>query len=132
MTDAYIDPDRAAWEAFKALPRDRPIQMLNLIRLRDRAEYPPGHPDHGKPITGASVRSVSWNPVRAIEAPHHAIELADLLTAEGKQSQSAHWYHSGLNYFGSKLENGRIYQAYFFRAHNDVFARPTSGNVSSR
>ena len=52
MTDAYIDPDRAAWDAFKALPRDRPIQMLNLIRLRERAEYPQGHPDHGKPISG--------------------------------------------------------------------------------
>jgi len=55
MTDAYIDPDRAAWEAFKALPRDRPIQMLNLIRLRERAEYPQGHPDHGKSITGAEA-----------------------------------------------------------------------------
>jgi len=55
MTDAYIDPDRAAWDAFKALPRDKPIQMLNLIRLRDRAEYPQGHPDHGRPISGAQA-----------------------------------------------------------------------------
>jgi len=55
MTDAYIDPDRAAWAAFKALPRDKPIQMLNLIRLRERAEYPEGHADHGKPITGADA-----------------------------------------------------------------------------
>ena len=38
----------------------------------------------------------------------------------------AHWYHSGLNYFGNRLENGRLYQAYFFRADNDVFARSTS------
>ena len=37
---SYIDPDRQAWEAFKSLPRDRPIHMLNLIRLRDTAEYP--------------------------------------------------------------------------------------------
>jgi uncharacterized protein (DUF1330 family) len=29
--------------------------MLNLIRLRDRAEYPPGHPDHGKAISGAEA-----------------------------------------------------------------------------
>ena len=55
MTDAYIDPDRAAWEAFKALPRDKPIQMLNLIRLREQAAYPEGHPDHGKPISGAAA-----------------------------------------------------------------------------
>jgi uncharacterized protein (DUF1330 family) len=52
---AYIDPDREAWRLFKDLPRDRPIHMLNLIRLRARAEYPEGHPDHGKDITGAQA-----------------------------------------------------------------------------
>jgi uncharacterized protein (DUF1330 family) len=39
---AHIDPERAAFEAFKALPRDEPIEMLNLIRLRDTAAYPDG------------------------------------------------------------------------------------------
>jgi uncharacterized protein (DUF1330 family) len=47
-----IDPLRAQFDAFKALPRDQPIQMLNLIRLRDKAAYPPGHPDHGKNLSG--------------------------------------------------------------------------------
>lgn len=47
-----IDPTRAQFDAFKALPRDRPIQMLNLIRLKPWADYPEGHPDHGKAITG--------------------------------------------------------------------------------
>ena len=55
MSDAYIDPGREAWEVFKSLPRDRPIQMLNLIRLRAKAEYPPGHTDHGKDISGADA-----------------------------------------------------------------------------
>lgn len=49
---AYIDPDREAWEVFKTLPRDQPIQMLNLVRLKPRAEYPEGHPDHGRDLTG--------------------------------------------------------------------------------
>lgn len=49
---AYIDPDREAWEVFKGLPRDQPIQMLNLVKLRPRAEYPEGHPDHGRDLTG--------------------------------------------------------------------------------
>ena len=49
---AYIDPDREAWEVFKALPRDQPIQMLNLVKLKARAEYPEGHPDHGRDLTG--------------------------------------------------------------------------------
>jgi uncharacterized protein (DUF1330 family) len=52
MSDAHIDPDRQAWEAFKALPRDRPIHMLNLIRLREAAAYPDGHPNHGKGLSG--------------------------------------------------------------------------------
>ena len=48
----YIDPDREAWEVFKSLPRDQPIQMLNLVKLRAKAEYPEGHPDHGKDLSG--------------------------------------------------------------------------------
>ena len=52
MTETYIDPDRQAWEIFKALPPDQPIQMLNLIKLRAVADYPAGHPDHGKACTG--------------------------------------------------------------------------------
>ncbi|HEX4181160.1 MAG TPA: DUF1330 domain-containing protein [Caulobacteraceae bacterium] len=47
-----IDPLREQFDAFKALPRDRPIQMLNLIRLKPLADYPEGHPDHGKGLTG--------------------------------------------------------------------------------
>ena len=47
-----IDPLREQFDAFKALPRDQPIQMLNLIRLKARADYPAGHPDHGKGLTG--------------------------------------------------------------------------------
>ena len=52
---SYIDPDREAWEVFKALPRDQPIQMLNLIRLKPEAAYPAGHPDHGREISGADA-----------------------------------------------------------------------------
>ena len=35
----YVDPERDQFEAFKALPRDEPIMMLNLLRFRDRAAY---------------------------------------------------------------------------------------------
>ncbi|MCE3289175.1 MAG: hypothetical protein K0R83_1187 [Caulobacter sp.] len=47
-----IDPTRPQFDAFKALPRDTPIQMLNLVRLRDLADYPADHPNHGKGLTG--------------------------------------------------------------------------------
>jgi uncharacterized protein (DUF1330 family) len=52
MVDSYIDPGREAWEVFKSLPRDEPIHMLNLVRLKPKADYPAGHPDHGKDLTG--------------------------------------------------------------------------------
>ena len=47
-----VDPTRAQFDAFKALPRDQPIQMLNLVRLRERAAYPDGHPDAGAGRSG--------------------------------------------------------------------------------
>jgi uncharacterized protein (DUF1330 family) len=47
-----IDPTRTQFDAFKALPRDAPIHMLNLVRLRALADYPPGHANHGLGMTG--------------------------------------------------------------------------------
>ncbi|MDZ4866414.1 MAG: DUF1330 domain-containing protein [Alphaproteobacteria bacterium] len=58
MTDAnadYIDPTRESFNAFKALPRDTPIEMLNLVRYRDRALYPEGHSHAGRNLTGAQA-----------------------------------------------------------------------------
>src|SRR3546814_18544185 len=37
VTDHHIDPERAQFDAFKALPRDTVIHMLNLVRFRDTA-----------------------------------------------------------------------------------------------
>jgi len=47
-----IDPTRTQFDAFKALPRDQPIQMLNLVRVKAKADYPEGHPNHGKAMSG--------------------------------------------------------------------------------
>ncbi len=47
-----VDPTRAQFDAFKALPRDEPVEMLNLIRLRASAAYPEDHPLHGKGLSG--------------------------------------------------------------------------------
>lgn len=52
MTQTYIDPSRANFEAFKALPRDEPIHMLNLLQYRDKAAYPEGHEHAGKGWSG--------------------------------------------------------------------------------
>ena len=55
----HIDPSRENWQAFKDLPRDTPIHMLNLIRFRDVAEYPEGHPLHGKGLTGREAYAIA-------------------------------------------------------------------------
>jgi len=46
----HVDPSRELFDAFKALPRDTPIMMLNLIRLRDQAAYA-----DGRQATGAQA-----------------------------------------------------------------------------
>ena len=54
----HIDPSRENWQRFKDLPRDRPIHMLNLIKFRDLADYPEGHPNHGKGLTGREAYEI--------------------------------------------------------------------------
>ena len=52
----HVDPGRAHFAAFKALPRDTPILMLNLIRLRADAAYPDGRGGSGKAAYAAYSR----------------------------------------------------------------------------
>lgn len=47
-----IDPTREQFEAFKQLPRDEPVHMLNLIRCNEQAQYPAGHPQAAAGRTG--------------------------------------------------------------------------------
>ncbi len=53
--DGHIDPSREAFDAFKALPRDMPIHMLNLLRFRDVATYPEGHTHALRSLSGAQA-----------------------------------------------------------------------------
>ena len=55
MSDHHIDPEREQFDAFKALPRDTIIHMLNLVRFKDKATYPDGHPLAGQGLTGAEA-----------------------------------------------------------------------------
>ncbi len=41
MTD-HVNPTKERFAAFRALPDDGPIHMLNLVRLRERAAYEDG------------------------------------------------------------------------------------------
>lgn len=51
----YIDPTRAQFDAFKILDRDHPIEMLNLVRFRDLANYPGDHDLARDGLTGAQA-----------------------------------------------------------------------------
>ncbi|MEM7301952.1 MAG: DUF1330 domain-containing protein [Pseudomonadota bacterium] len=48
--DLYVDPDRARFKLLKDLDRETPANMLNLIRLREKAEY-----TDGREATGAEA-----------------------------------------------------------------------------
>lgn len=55
MSDQHVDPEREQFDAFKALPRDTIIHMLNLVRFKETAAYPEAHPLAGKGLTGAEA-----------------------------------------------------------------------------
>lgn len=55
MSGVHIDPTRAAFDLFKSLPRDMPIQMLNLIQFKHEASYPDGHEYAALSLSGAQA-----------------------------------------------------------------------------
>jgi uncharacterized protein (DUF1330 family) len=56
MTDErYLDPTREHFDAFKALPRNTPIHMLNLLRFREQAAYPAEHEFTARALSGAQA-----------------------------------------------------------------------------
>lgn len=46
----FVDPTKAQFAIFKDLPRDHPVQMLNLVKLNDEANY-----EDGGKTTGAEA-----------------------------------------------------------------------------
>jgi uncharacterized protein (DUF1330 family) len=55
MSD-YVDPTKEQFAAFNALTRPGPIHMLNLVRLRERAQYPDGRSATGDEAYRAYAR----------------------------------------------------------------------------
>lgn len=54
-TKTYVTPSQQAIDAMTALPMGEPIHMLNLIRLRDNANYVEGSEFAAKNWTGAEA-----------------------------------------------------------------------------
>ncbi len=55
MSDKLVDPERAQFDAFKALPRDTKIHLMNLVRFKDEATYPADHPLADRGLSGAEA-----------------------------------------------------------------------------
>lgn len=51
----YIDPDRAQFDAFKDLNRDTALNMLNLVKFNELANYPGDHVLARDGLTGAQA-----------------------------------------------------------------------------
>lgn len=66
MAETHIDPSRANFDRFKALPRDTPIHMLNLVRFRALAAYPQGHPLADKGLTGQQAYAEYMRTIRPV------------------------------------------------------------------
>ena len=56
MSEIYIDPNRQHFASFKNLPRDQPVDMLNMIMLNEVAEYEDGTKVPGKEAYAAYGR----------------------------------------------------------------------------
>lgn len=50
MGENYVDPTREEFALLKSLPRDHPVEMLNLVKLRARADYV-----DGRKVSGADA-----------------------------------------------------------------------------
>ncbi|RLQ88054.1 DUF1330 domain-containing protein [Notoacmeibacter ruber] len=50
MTDHHVDPDKETFRAFREMDREGPLHMLNLVRLRESAEY-----EDGREVSGAEA-----------------------------------------------------------------------------
>ena len=77
---SYIDPDREAWEIFKSLPHDQPIQMLNLVKLKPKAEYPADHPVTPADVTRTVYEAMGIRDLEAFDSQRRPYNLL----AEGK------------------------------------------------
>jgi uncharacterized protein (DUF1330 family) len=55
----HIDPTKEAFAVFRANDREGPIHMLNLVRLRARADYPDGRQASGADAYAAYGRESS-------------------------------------------------------------------------
>ncbi len=51
----HVDPERENFDYFKSLPRDTPIEMLNLVRFKALATYPVDHRHAQNNLSGAEA-----------------------------------------------------------------------------
>lgn len=55
-TQGHVDPSKERFGAFKDLPRDEPVHMLNLVRLKPEATYADGRKATGREAYAAYGR----------------------------------------------------------------------------
>jgi len=79
----YVDPSRENLQAFKDLPRDRPIHMLNLVRFKDRATYPDDHPLADEALLTGESTPVVRGAGSAVTAGSYNLQAAVLVRVQG-------------------------------------------------
>lgn len=82
----YVNPDKETFAAFRALPDDGPIHMLNLVRVRDWADYGDGRKVSGKEAYRAYGRE-SGPIFRRVGGKQHWIGRFDLMLTGPKEEK---------------------------------------------
>jgi len=59
-------PSKAQMKGFFENDHEKPIYMVNLLKMKDKAEYPEDHEFHGKQMTGAEAYAIYGQEVTKI------------------------------------------------------------------
>lgn len=63
-----LTPTKQQLEGFRDDPHGKPISMVNLLKFKDKADYPDDHELHGKQMTGTQAYALYADGVSKIVA----------------------------------------------------------------
>ena len=99
-TSTLVVPTLLEWRGalVATSTKDELVRLTGEVRARTGRAlvFAPLDPDPSW-VRALGVEAIGWNPLSEVRSRGLAAELADHLTAEGKESPSAHWYLSAAN-----------------------------------
>ncbi len=99
-TSTLVIPTLLQWRG-AVIATSTKLELVQLTahrrsQLGDVLVFAPLEPNQDW-VRDLGAQPVAWNPIAEVASAGIAAEIADHFTAEGKDSASAHWYHSAAN-----------------------------------